>query len=252
MKDYTLSTKALVMVSGSSAGTQPKYYEDGYWYKTNNNGYEGLAEYLVSLVLSCSDAKEYVMYEKCTINGKSGCRSKNFLREDETFISFQRLYDMYNGGNLSEAIMLKDSVEDRIDFTVQFIKDITGYDCYSYLSSILTLDYLTLNTDRHFHNLGLIGNGKTGEFRAAPIFDNGDSLLSNYEKFPADLSIEENIENVYSQPFSSNPGMQAKILGFGLKINYEKLEDLLKEEPNSRALDVLKYQLKMCRDVQIG
>ena len=47
MRDYRLSPAALVMVQGSSKGTQPKYYEDGYWYKVNNVGYEGLAKRLV-------------------------------------------------------------------------------------------------------------------------------------------------------------------------------------------------------------
>lgn len=33
MLDYRLSPEALVMVQGSSRGTQPKYYDKGYWYK---------------------------------------------------------------------------------------------------------------------------------------------------------------------------------------------------------------------------
>ncbi len=49
-KDYILSAQALVMVQGSSKGTQPKYFDHGCWYKTNNLGYEGLAEVLVSKV----------------------------------------------------------------------------------------------------------------------------------------------------------------------------------------------------------
>lgn len=55
MKNYKLSAEAIVMISGSSAGTQPKYYENGYWYKTDRMGYEGTAEHLMSVVLSCSD-----------------------------------------------------------------------------------------------------------------------------------------------------------------------------------------------------
>ena len=43
VKEYVLSPQALVMVQGSSKGTQPKYYEKGYWYKVNNLGYEGFS-----------------------------------------------------------------------------------------------------------------------------------------------------------------------------------------------------------------
>ena len=43
--DFILSPKALVIVQGSSKGTQPKYYENGYWYKINTVGYEGVADF---------------------------------------------------------------------------------------------------------------------------------------------------------------------------------------------------------------
>ena len=81
VKEYVLSPQALVMVQGSSKGTQPKYYEKGFWYKVNNLGYEGYSEYLVSKVLECSNVDSYVKYEQCTINGRAGCRSKSFIRE---------------------------------------------------------------------------------------------------------------------------------------------------------------------------
>ena len=88
MRDCRLSPAALVMVQGSSKGTQPKYYEDGYWYKVNNVGYEGLAERLASMLHSHSNIKNFVEYEQCMINGRPGCRSKNFVQENESFISF--------------------------------------------------------------------------------------------------------------------------------------------------------------------
>lgn len=61
MTNYILSPEAMVMVSGSSIGTQKKYYDKGYWYKQNRVGYEGRAEYLASRVLACSNINEYVV-----------------------------------------------------------------------------------------------------------------------------------------------------------------------------------------------
>ena len=78
MIHYNISPEAMVMISGSSIGTQKKYYDKGYWYKQNNSGYEGRAEYLVSKVMKYSNVDEYVIYENCIINGVNGCRSKNF------------------------------------------------------------------------------------------------------------------------------------------------------------------------------
>lgn len=64
MKNYTLSPQAMVMIAGSSIGTQPKYYDNGYWYKENQMGCEGLAERLASVVLSCSNVKPYLKKRK--------------------------------------------------------------------------------------------------------------------------------------------------------------------------------------------
>ena len=121
MRDnYVLGPEALVMVQGSSKGAQPKYYQDGYWYKVNAAGYEGKSEELVSKVLSCSNVKKYVTYEQCMINGKAGCRSKNFLGENESFISFQRLFDIYEGGDLTALILsrLVDTFISKISLTM--------------------------------------------------------------------------------------------------------------------------------------
>ena len=243
MRDYKLSPRAMVMVAGSSKGTQPKYFDKGFWYKENRAGYEGKTEQLASLVLSCSNVDYFVRYEECTINGKKGCRSQNFLKEGCSFLSFQRLYDMYFGGNLSERIIIMDDPQDRINFIKEFIRDYTGFDCSDYLSKILAFDMLILNTDRHFNNLGIIVDTETEECFEAPVFDNGAGLLSDFTRFPMDNSIDENIKSAYGQPFSSNLEMQAQLAGVTLKIDYDKLEAALRDEPQSRALTVLKYQL---------
>lgn len=244
MEKYILSPKALVMVSGSSKGTQPKFYSEGYWYKQNIVGYEGLSEYLVSRLLSCSDCKNYVAYEQCQINGKPGCRSKSFLGEGGQFMSFQKLYEIYTGQNLTDKIRLIPEVRDRIVFVVDYVRDMTGFDATSYLSKILALDMLTLNTDRHFNNLGLILNSRDNSVREAPIFDNGNSLLSDVNRFEFDLSLEKNLENVYGQPFSASLEAQAAAAGIGLRIDFKKLEETLAVEPESRALNVLKHQAR--------
>ena len=47
----------------------------------------------------------------------------------------------------------------------------------------LILDYIVINEDRHFGNLGMIRNTNTGEWlEPAPIFDTGSSLFYNSMK----------------------------------------------------------------------
>ncbi len=159
---------------------------------------------------------------------------------------FQRLYELYTGENLQERIRLISDVSGRIRFVVDFVIDHTGLDCTEYLSQILTLDMLVLNTDRHFHNLGIVVNSITGEYKAAPVFDNGNSLLSDWEMF-SEETIEENIEHVYGQPFSASLEIQAYEAGIGLKLDYNRLDELLSHEPESRGMAVLRYQLERYR-----
>lgn len=214
----------------------------------NRKGYEELAEYLVSIILSCSNVKNYVTYEQCHINGKPGCRSANFLKTNEKFISLDRLYTMFTGQNLNDDIRIIDSVEDRIQYVIAFVKKAVALDITEYLANILLLDAITLNNDRHFNNLGIIINEKTEEVKEAPIFDNGDCLLSDYGKFDEE-TIEENIEKSIALPFSANAYTQAIILTASLKFDYEKLYCLLEKEPNSRAVEVLRRQLERYKDI---
>ena len=249
MKEYHLSAQALAMVIGSSKGTQPKYFDDGYWYKTDSNGYEGLSEYLAAMVLGHTNIDDYVAYERCVVNGRKGCRSANFLCEGESFISLERLYNIYTGDSLSNAVMTWKEPCDRIGYVIDFVQEYTGLDISRYLSDILSLDALLLNDDRHFHNLGIIADRERNVFRCSPIFDNGSSLLSDFNKYPLFDSVEENMEKVVGKPFSANLYAQAMAAGIYLEIDYEGLKKDIASEPPSRALTVLQMQLEFYRGV---
>ena len=41
-----IENQYIVMQEGTSEGTQIKYKKDGYWYKKDSRGNEGLTEYL--------------------------------------------------------------------------------------------------------------------------------------------------------------------------------------------------------------
>ena len=84
-----IGNEFIVIQEGTSEGTQIKYRKDGFWYKKDNRGHEGRAEYLVSKFMEFTSLKtsEYVTYEEGTINGSSGCRSRNFLTGEEEWTS---------------------------------------------------------------------------------------------------------------------------------------------------------------------
>ena len=239
-----IDNSCIINDSGTSEGTQIKYKVQDYWYKVDRDGREGLVEYLSSKLLTFSDLddEDYITYDQGLINGKSGCRSKNYLSEDEEFITIYRLYYNEYGKNLAEVLANMDSMESRIKYTLDFVKKSINLDITEYLSKIFTLDRIILNEDRHVNNLAVI-LGDTG-FRTAPIFDNGRSLLTANVSINWNFGIEENVKRVIAKPFSGSHQAMYKYFGPGFKLDKEKALDWLETEEESRERDVLIYQLK--------
>lgn len=243
MFNVKISDSFLVDTEGTSDGTQLKFFKDGYWYKENNERQEGKVEYLVSKLLTFSalPKSEYVIYEEGTINGKDGCRSKTFLKQNESFITLERMHGNVAGEPLYEKIKQFKGIEQSASYVINFFKDITGVDLTDYFKKVFTLDYITLNEDRHFHNLGLIFDEQN--YRPAPIFDNGKSLLNCNTSINRDLPIEENVKRVVARPFSGSHKAMFEYFGEGFKLDFAKAIDWLQKEEDCYYKQVLMYQL---------
>ena len=245
MFDISIDEKFIVTQEGTSEGTQIKYKKDGYWYKLDSKGNEGLCEYLVSKLLTFSslDENEFVLYEQGFINGKKGCRSKDFIKnEDEELITLYRLYYNETGRNLAEVLGKFDNVGKRIEYTIDFVKKSTDYDILDYFKKIFTLDRITLNDDRHVNNLALLGTNNG--FKSAPVFDNGKSLLTANVSYNKNFSMEENVKRVIARPFSGSHQEMFDYFGEGFKLDKDNALKWLEAEPASLEKDVLIYQIK--------
>lgn len=244
MFQENIENEYIVMQGGTSEGTQIKYRKDGYWYKKDNRGREGLTEYLVSRLLTCSDLKEteYIAYEQGMINACSGCRSRNFLEKEEELITFYRLYYNEFGKDISQMLNNMDTMEERIDYTVQFIKQSCGLDVTDYLKKVFTLDFIVLNEDRHLNNLAVVFDGN--RFVPAPIFDNGVSLLTANQSVNWNFSIEENVKRVVARPFSGSHEKMFRFFGAGFQLDFPEVYKWLETEPASREKEVLEFQVR--------
>ena len=125
MENYTIDKAHAVLASIDSMGSQVKFYKDGYWFKYDCLGVEGLAEEITSILLSCSNITDYVSYEQCMINGKRGCKSADFLDRGEQFISFQALYKNAAGKELAEAVRGLQPADARVQMLLDFIRETT-------------------------------------------------------------------------------------------------------------------------------
>ena len=196
----------IVIQEGTSEGTQVKYKKDGYWYKKDNRGNEGRAEYLVSKFMQFTTLQEneFISYEEGTINGKSGCRSKNFLDEEEELVTFYRLYYNEVGKDLSKVIANMNTMEERIEYVIRFIDQSCGLNIHAYLSKVLTLDMICLNEDRHLNNITILE--ENGKYHYCPLFDNGEGLMLDNVKYPFDVETRGLMKHLRAKPFQCRFG----------------------------------------------
>lgn len=169
----------------SSKGNQLKWEVGAVWYKADYTGYEGLAEYVVSHLLSKStlSESEYLNYELEEIKYKHsvyrGVKSENFTSDDWQIITLERLFKSTQGMSLYETTWKIKDVRLRYEFVCQQMRKYTGLEDFDkYLNVLFTIDALLLNEDRHMHNIAVLMNGKR-EFDYCRIFDNGACLLSD-------------------------------------------------------------------------
>lgn len=244
MFDLKLNDDLIVDIDGTSEGTQTKFYNKGYWYKTDTFD-EGFVEYLVSKLLTFSNLpkKSYVIYEYGKINGKNGCRSKDFLKPGYELITFERIHQRITGTKLSAKKREFYTMESYIEYTIDFFRQYLDLDIRKYLKNTFTLDFITLNEDRHFNNLAVISDIKNNKYLTAPIFDNGKSLLNGNRSYRPAFSIDENVKNVVALPFSGSHKKMFEYFGKGFSIDTDSALEWLNSEPQSLYRDVLIYQL---------
>lgn len=250
MFDIDLDNTYIADIDGTSEGTQIKFHKDNYWYKLDSAGGEGITEELCSNVLACSSLsdREYVCYESGLINKTNGCRCRSFLDDGEEFITLYRFYQLMTGEKLNDKINTLNTPRERADFVLNFFHHAINLDLNNYFAKIFTLDYIILNEDRHFNNLGFIRDAN-GTYREAPVFDNGKSLLVGNPSVNWRLPLKENIRRTIARPFSGSFQKNLDLFGMGFHLNVEACMTLISKYPNCREKEVLLYQLENCRSL---
>lgn len=249
LHNINIDSKYLVTDTGTSDGTQIKYFFDNNWYKIDRYGDEGICEDLVSTILNLSnyDKEKYLNYQSVLINNTPGCISKNFLSLNERFVTIYRLHLNVMGTDPA-MVTSKMDYDDAINYIIDFVKKQTNTDITEYLADTFTLDALILNEDRHFNNLGLIFDGSG--YRTAPIFDNGKSLFIGNPRYDSSKPISENKKIAFSKAFSGNFILNRNYLRkySSLSFDYEKIIKYL-ESKDLNTDNVYSRLYKLCNRV---
>lgn len=247
----------------SSKGNQLKWHSQGFWYKADYTGYEGLSEYVVSALLRKSSLKdtEYVSYFPEQIRYKSqiynGAKSADFLDEKWQIITLERLFQQHFSQSLTNALWKISGVEERFQFLVSQVRRITGLSDFDiYLNKLFTIDAFFLNEDRHMHNIAVLMNAQ-GDFRYCPFFDHGAALLADTTMdYPLGTDTVNAASAVKSKSISTSFDEQLdaseKICGQNLSFSFSKKEvsqiissaDVYPAQVRQRVEDVIFLQMR--------
>lgn len=217
MKKIHIPTDAIRIISTSSKGDQSKWRIGDKWVKQNTRGYEGQAEVLASLVLACStlQEKDYVKYYPCKIvvpygETSIGCYSYDFRGKLQE-VTLERLFE---ANFTSTDPILNDkslSTHEKFEQIMQLVQDFTGLNVRLEIARLLAFDAIILNEDRHTNNILFLYDPLEKEWKLAPIFDNGLSLLSDEKDYILGKPITILKRKVKAKPFNSSFSKQVTL-----------------------------------------
>ena len=192
----------------SSKGNQMKWFQDGYWYKADQFGYESLSEVVTSHLLKNSSVEEATIYEPVLIKYRDnlyrGCRSQNFRQSEEILVPLERLFRTHTTIGLAKQLARIANVKDKLQYTEEVVRNITGIEEFGkYLATILEMDAFFLNEDRHTNNISILYNKETDSYRLCPFYDMGLSLFADTKvDFPLEKDYFTCKEKIVAKPFS--------------------------------------------------
>ncbi|WP_097075194.1 hypothetical protein [Ureibacillus xyleni] len=240
------------IISTSSKGDQSKWQIGNKWVKQNARGYEGIAEYVASLILvnSTLPLTEYVTYTPCKIglsNGKieDGCISSDFRGKYEQEISLERLFE--KNFTLTSSIInnAKLSTSEKVTHIIEKVYEFTNLDIAIPLKRMLAFDAFILNEDRHTNNIVFLYDIRENSWKLAPLFDHGLSLLSDVKDYPMNMDLQILKRKIKAKPFNSSFKKQLAVYDGPPFIKVESLkQDILSSPyPLGRIPELLELQL---------
>lgn len=189
------------------SGNQQKCWivkdDKDYLIKINSSKYrEASKEESVSKILDAAKIP-HAHYRKIEVvyDGKKkiACITPKFTSKNENTYPLYMIID-------ENAYVHSTNGKDRFSMIVNAVSKNTNIErqaIIDYLMTMLVVDYLVINPDRHLSNIELITDNK-GNNRFAPLFDFGQSFLG-YERSIPDYTFKGLEQKSKALPFSSNP-----------------------------------------------
>lgn len=253
MQRFNVSMKDC-LVSNSSQGNILKWNIGNKYIKTSSFNqfnqiwlYESYSELIVSKLCKELGITNFVEYKPCIIvidnNIETvGCYSENFCNESESYVSIAKLLKMGNIRNTFSLNGYQGYAE-----LISCIQQMTDINIKQYIDTIIELDYITLNRDRHLGNFGFVYNKETSKIRLAPIFDNGDSLFatSDVSQFNYDDSL---VNYVKAKPFIFKHDLQLQLIG-NRQFTSRKIQNTLRYVDSLQQIGLDKHRAEFIKQL---
>lgn len=158
----------------------------------------------------------YVKYDFFVDEGQGICSiCDNFITENTELVSGYALAKTYIRDKNTSIYNHYLDIADKNN--ISNIKD--------FFDSMIVLDYIIANTDRHHNNFGFIRDVNTLEYLSpAPIFDSGTSLWHKYSVLSNKIGTP-----VIAQPFYNTHEMQLSLVKNGDRFDFSKLRNITEE-----------------------
>lgn len=158
---------------------------------------------------------EYVTYELDVLNGAPASVCENFLTSEEEFIPAHYI----------SKVIQQQSHHSEYQHYLECCNCIGAAGVSSFLDKMIICDDILSNSDRHWHNFGVIRNIETLECSPAPIFDSGSSLWHSKSEY----DLKHNDYSYQSKQFKPDPSKQFLLAQDLSWLNIEALDGFVEE-----------------------
>ena len=142
-------------------------------------------------------------YSSFKLNGKikPGCLTPSYLKDSEQSLPIYLFMDAYTPCN-------GETGRDYFNRILHEFSDSTGLkfeDVSEYILTLMALDYIFMNGDRHLANIEVVTDKNYSWFRLSPYYDFGQAFLDliDLDISPRDFQVKE--RHFTTQPFYENP-----------------------------------------------
>ena len=186
---------------------------------------EPFNEIIASIIMEKLNTIPFVRYSLFYDEGQGVCSiCKNFITEDTELVSGYSLSKILPRNNKTSIYEHYLNIADKLQIP----------NMQDFFDSLIVLDYIIANTDRHHNNFGFIRDINTMQFlKPAPIFDSGTSLWHKYSILSNRIGT-----SIPAQPFFKSHEQQLTLVKDWGKFDFAKLNaldeivhDLLSKNP---------------------